>query len=105
MEITLKDDMALKVKVIDHGINIIKGVARICGDDKDQLYVLIEAYNQLTHEHARNEQDQMRRCRAAVGCLIGALVPHEYFDSFMEDIGLLEDEIYDEKLLQEVQDE
>lgn len=47
----------------------------------------------------------MRKCRAAVGCLIGALVPHEYFDSFMEDIGLLEDEIYDEQLLQEVQEE
>ena len=97
--------MENKVKEIDHCINIIKGVARICGDDKDQLYVLIEAYNQLTQEHARNEQDQMRRCRAAVGCLIGALVPHEYFDSFIEDIGLLEDDIYDEKLLQEVSED
>lgn len=97
--------MENKVKEIEHCINIIKGVARICGDDKDQLYVLIESYYQLTQEHARNEQDRMRRCRAAVGCLIGALVPHEYFDSFMEDIGLLESEIYDKQLLQEVQDE
>lgn len=88
--------MENKVREIEHCINIIKGVARICGDDEDQLYVLIESYCQLTQEHARNENDRMRRCRAAVGCLIGALVPHEYFESFMEDIGLLEDDIYNE---------
>lgn len=93
------------MREIEHCINIIKGVARICGDDKDQLYVLIESYNQLTQEHARNEQDRMRRCRAAVACLIGALVPEEYFESFMEDIGLLEDDIYNSDNFEEVTDE
>lgn len=96
--------MENKVKEIEHCINIIKGVARICGDDKDQLYVLIESYNQLTQEHGRNEQDRMRRCRAAVACLIGALVPEEYFVSFMEDIGLLEDDIYNEVPFQEIEE-
>ncbi len=97
--------MENKLNEIAHCINIIKDIARICGDDKDQLYVLIESYNDLTMEHARNKQDRMRRCRAAVACLIGALVPEEYFDSFMEDIGLLEDEIYNKVPLQEVQDD
>ena len=86
-------------------IRIMSNIAVAYGDAEDQLYIFTECFIQLAQQKGKDDQDIMRKCRAAVGCLIGALVPHEYFDSFMEDIGLLEDEIYDEKLLQEVQDE
>lgn len=92
-------------KELNHCINLIQNIADICSDEGDSLYVIMESFVQKAQKIGQNEQDIMHSCRAAVACLIGALVPHEYFDSFMEDIGLLEDEIYDEKLLQEVQDE
>lgn len=82
--------------------NIASSYAR---NVEDQLYIFMECFIQLAQKKGKDDQDTMRKCRAAVGCLIGALVPHEYFESFMEDIGLLETEMYDEDLLQEVRDE
>lgn len=95
----------MESKEIEHCICIISNIAASYGDAEDQLYSFVECFIRLAQKKGRDDQDIMRKCRAAVGRLIGALVPHEYFYSFMEDIGLLEDEIYDEKLLQEVQDE
>lgn len=96
----------MESKEIERCIRIMTNIAaRYTGDVEDQLYIFMECFNQLAQEKGKDDQDTMRKCRAAVGCLISALVPHEYFDSFMEDIGLLEDDIYNEELLQEVPDE
>lgn len=83
-------------------IRIMTNIATAYGNAEDQLYIFTECFIQLAQKKGKDDQDIMRKCRAAVCCLIGALVPHEYFESFMEDIGLLEDEIYDADLLQEV---
>lgn len=92
-------------KEIMRCIRIMSNIAAAYGDAEDQLYIFTECFIQLAQKKGRDDQDIMRKCRAAVACLIGALVPREYFDSFMEDIGLLEDEIYNEVFLQEVQDD
>lgn len=90
---------------IQRCIRIMLNIAAAYGYAEDQLYIFTECFVQLARKKGMNDQDVMRKCRAAVACLIGALVPEEYFDSFMEDIGLLEDEIYNKVPLQEVQDE
>lgn len=90
-------------KEIMRCIRIMTNIAAsYAGNVEDQLYIFTECFIQLAQKKGKDDQDTMRKCRAAVGCLIGALVPHEYFDSFMEGIGLLETEMYDEDLLQEV---
>lgn len=92
-------------KEIMRCIRIMTNIAAsYAGNVEDQLYIFTECFIQLAQKKGMDDQDIMRKCRAAVGCLIGALVPHEYFESFIEDIGLLEDEIYNEVPLQEVQE-
>ncbi len=95
----------MDIKEIMRCIRIMSNIAAAYGGAEEQLFIFTECFIQLAQKKGRDEQDIMRKCQGAVGCLIGALVPHEYFDSFMEDICLLEDKIYNEEHLQEVQDE
>ena len=87
-------------------IRIVKNTVQCYSNDIEDLgYILTESFIQLAQQKSLNEQMQMRLARASIGCMIGALVPEEYFESFMEDIGLLEDEIYNEVPIQEVPEE
>lgn len=91
----------MESKEIERCIRIMTNIAAsYAGNAEDQLYIFVECFAQLAQKKGKDDQDIMRKCRAAVACLIGELVPEEYFGSFMEDIGLLEDEIYNKVPLQ-----
>ncbi len=93
-------------KEIMRCIRIMTNIAASYAKDvDDQLYVFVECFVRLAQKKGKDEQDIMRKCRAAVACMIGVMVPREYFESFMEDIGLLEDVIYNSDTMQEVHDE
>lgn len=87
-------------------IRIVKNTVQCYSNDiEDLCYILTESIIQLAQQKSLNEQMQMKLARASIGCMISALVPEEYFESFMEDIGLLQMEIYNADNLEEVPEE